>query len=405
MVASLWAKLTGRQPFRNNCVNKKKILLAYPYDDPGTTPSLMALIETLCHDFTSVDLFCRSSDCVVEYKAGCVNIMRSRLSIWNPLRHIQGPAWMRRIVTVARNIWLWWRGTTILIGVDPEGLVYLSGINRIAARPLIYLSFELMITDELNEPERLFKQKEITISRRSPLVIIQDEERAGILRAENGLGEDIIAMLPNAPLPNSHRKSNFLRNQFDLNENSRIVLYAGNLAGWSGRDLFEELVSYWSDNFVLVINSRTPVSGVMRKYLTDLQKNRRIFFTPVPSKDDDILKLMTAADFGLAPYRPVPEGWASYGNMRHIGLSSGKVSYYAMCGLPILASALPAYCKAFTEYHAGAVYYRLADSGEMLAQLDSNYAFHSAESRRWYDEILNPTRSLVAIRDRLIHLT
>lgn len=363
----------------------------------------MALLGVLARDFPHIDIFCRTSDCQVECSTKGIRLLHSPRSIWNPLGHIEGYAWLRRLVTVVRNLWLWWRSPTILLGIDPEGLVYLSGINRLARCPLIYLSFELMISDELSAQERLLKSREIKISQQCPLVIIQDEERAGILRQENGLRKDYLALLPNAPLPSAIVKSDYLHEKFGLTSDTKIVLYAGNLAPWSGRDLFEELVSYWPERFVLVINSRTPVSGIMHKYLSKLQSSGRMYFTSAPTTDEDMVQLIAAADFGLAPYRPVPDGWGSYGNMEHIGLSSGKVGYYAMCGLPILASALPAYCRAFREYQAGGTYSRLAESGEVLAALDDNYHFHVAESRRWYEEVLNPSRSLDMIQERIRH--
>lgn len=380
------------------------MLVVYPYENPATTPSLIALLGLLARDFSHIDVLCRTSDCRVEFSTKGISFLRRPRSIWNPLRHIEGLAWLRRLVTIVRNLWLWWRAPTLLLGIDPEGLVYLGGMNRLARRPLIYLSFELMISDELSIQEGLLKAREVKISQQCPLVIIQDEERAVILRQENSLREDFFALLPNAPLPSPIVKSDYIRKKFGLEPDIKIVLYAGNLAPWSGRDLFEELVSYWPDRFVLVINSRTPICGIMHKYLRHLQSSGRVYFTSAPSTDEDMVRLIAAADYGLAPYRPVPDGWGSYGNMTHIGLSSGKVGYYAMCGLPILASALPAYCSAFREYRAGGTYSRLAESGQVLSALDNNYHFHAAESRRWYEEVLNPSRSLEKIQERIRHL-
>ena len=91
-------------------------------------------------------------------------------------------------------------------------------------------------------------------------------------------------------------------------------------------------------------------------------------------------------------------------NLYHLGLASGKVSYYALCGLPILARSLPVFEREFSNYQCGKVYRRMSETGQMLEAIDRNYAHHSAEARRFYDERLNPIGGMQRFCDQLVAL-
>jgi hypothetical protein len=99
--------------------------------------------------------------------------------------------------------------------------------------------------------------------------------------------------------------------------------------------------------------------------------------------------LVSSADFGLAPYKPVPGDLWTGNNIYHLGFASGKVSYYALCGLPILARSLPVFEREFSKYSCGKIYQRLADTGPLLEEMSRNYQHHSRE-RCAYHERLNP---------------
>ena len=114
--------------------------------------------------------------------------------------------------------------------------------------------------------------------------------------------------------------------------------------------------------------------------------------------------MVSSADFGIAPYKPTPNDWTSGKNIFHIGFSSGKVAYYAMCGLPIIASSLPVYQREFAKYDCGQIYERVADISDLLIELDRNYAFYSRGAKRFYNERLNPVEPMNRFCDRLIRI-
>jgi hypothetical protein len=111
--------------------------------------------------------------------------------------------------------------------------------------------------------------------------------------------------------------------------------------------------------------------------------------------------MVASADFGLAPYRPTPKNIWSGKNIYQMGYSSGKVSYYALCGLPIIATDLPVYRRIFQEYDCGRIYRSTSSIIDLMLELDQNYEFHSSESKRFYHEQLNPVEAVNQFCDRL----
>jgi glycosyltransferase involved in cell wall biosynthesis len=139
----------------------------------------------------------------------------------------------------------------------------------------------------------------------------------------------------------------------------------------------------------------------MKRFLERLAETGKIVISGKILPQDRLLELMASADFGLAPYRPTPDHLWSGKNIYHIGHSSGKVAFYAMCGLPIIASDLPVYRMAFAKYDCGKIYQRVSSIFQILRQLDENYEHHSRESKKFYEECLNPVEPMKRFRDRL----
>jgi hypothetical protein len=199
-------------------------------------------------------------------------------------------------------------------------------------------------------------------------------------------------------------KSDFLRKTLGIPSNKQIVLYCGNLQSWSSRDELTEMVSYWPDDYCLVIHNRSKVQRTLRRYLDSLTETGKIMVSEEPVGRKEMCSLVSSADFGLAPYRPVPGDLWTGNNIYHLGFASGKVSYYALCGLPILARSLPVFEREFSRYRCGEIYHRLSETGELLQGMCRDYENYSMESKRFYDERLNPVNGMSQFCDRLMEL-
>jgi hypothetical protein len=289
-----------------------------------------------------------------------------------------------------------------ILGVDPAGIAVAARINRLARRPLIYLSYELLFDEEMaTAEERDIRQAERDAVKQASLFLIQDEERAAALSAELGVPRHLMELSPVAPAPQPAPSSDYLRRRFPIASDQRIVLYFGQLGAWTGRDELAEMVASWPTQFCLVLHSSSRVEARWSPDLRELIRNRRVFVSTEPVPRAELTSLVASADFGLAPYRATGDRWETGRNVVHLGLASGKVSYYALCGLPILARTLPVYEREFAQYDCGRIYRQPGDTGRILAELDSGYEHHRQEALRFYRERLNPVPGLSALIARI----
>jgi hypothetical protein len=293
---------------------------------------------------------------------------------------------------------------SVIIGVDPHGIRLADNFNQWAKKPLVYISFEILFGEDVDGgiDQDLLYRAERAACERTSLVLIQDHERAEAFCRETSFPYDRVLVVPVAPPPQEIVRSDYLRRTLKIPPNKQIVLYCGNLQSWSSRDELAEMVSYWPDDYCLVIHNRSKVQRTLERYLKRLTETGKVFVSKEPVGRKDMCALVSSADFGLAPYKPVPgELWTGK-NLYHLGFASGKISYYALCGLPMLARPLPVFEREFSSYKCGKIYYRLSDTGELLEEMSRDYETYRRESQRFYEERLNPVDGMNKFCDRLM---
>lgn len=289
----------------------------------------------------------------------------------------------------------------VLLGVDPAGLALAHGLNARAGLPLAYISFEILFPDEVGPAEEGMKRAERAACAAVGLTLVQDEERAEALAGATGLDQGAMALVPNSPEPEPVPRADLLRERLGIGAERRIVLYCGTLANWASLHLLPEMVAHWPERFVLVLHSRSANSPRMRKWLAGLTATGRVVASPDPLPSSQLGALYASADYLLAPYAPVPDDWTSGDNIRHIGLSSGKVAHAALCGLPILASDLPVFRRELPAFGCGEVYRSIAETGALLEKMDADHEAYAAGARRFYAERLDPRGPMREFCDRL----
>jgi hypothetical protein len=297
------------------------------------------------------------------------------------------------------------REYSVVIGVDPHGIVLADWLNEWSRRPLVYISFEILFSEDVDShrDEELMRLERAACQRTS-LVLIQDHERSRAFCRETSFPRDQVLTVPIAPPPQQIGRTDFLRRTLEIPPNKRIVLYCGNVQSWASRDELAELVSYWPDEYCLVLHNRSNVQRTLQRFLDKLTETRKIFISAEPVGRKEMAALVSSADFGLAPYKPIPGDLWTGQNLHHLGFASGKVSYYALCGLPILARPLPVFEREFSHYKCGKIYRRLSESGELLEEMRRDYESYSSESKRFYHEQLNPKNGMASFCNRLVDL-
>lgn len=408
--------------------SQPRILIIYPYSSLDTNPTMSFLIESLAARKAKVDVFAgqreifATPESFLDPESFGETIHLEFLPFdfffrwWSPLKGLPLRIASRFVFSKRHGNYslrfdhaffkyVEARRYSVVVGVDPHGIILADALNGWAKKPLVYISFEILFGDDVDsDRDEELMRLERAACRRSSLVLIQDEERSQAFCRETSFPGAGVATVPVAPPPQQVVKSDFLRNRVGIPRETRIVLYCGNLQSWASRDELEEMVSYWPDDYCLVIHNRSKVQKTLERYLRRLTETGKIFISAEPVGRKEMCALVGSADFGLAPYKPVPGDLWTGNNLYHLGFASGKISYYALCGLPMLARPLPVFEREFSSYKCGKIYRRLAETGALLQEMSQDYDSYSRESKRFYHERLNPVNGMGKFCDRLMDL-
>jgi hypothetical protein len=409
--------------------SEPRILIVYPYSSLDTNPTMTFLLESLAARKVSVDVLAGQSagftmppESFLTPESFGDAVRLEFLSFdfffrwWSPIKGLPLRLASRFLAPGTRSkyplrfdhaFFKYFQASrySVIIGVDPHGIVLADALNRWTKKPLVYISFEILFSDDVDstQDQELMRSERVACQR-SSLVLIQDDERSQAFCRETSFSRERVSTVPVAPPPQQIERSDFLRRTLKIPPEKRIVLYCGNLQSWSSRDELAELVSYWKDEYCLVIHNRSSVQRTLQRFLDRLTETGKIFISTEPVGRKEMGALVSSADFGLAPYKPVPGDIWSGNNLYHLGFASGKVSYYALCGLPILARPLPVFEREFSSYKCGKIYHRLAETGNLLEEMNRDYENYSMESKRFYDERLNPVDGMNHFCNQLMDL-
>src|SRR5262245_21941804 len=177
-----------------------RVGILYPVGYLDTVPCVRNTIIMLARYGFTVEVFILESG--DEYPKVLFNEPRVIL-------HILRSKGRRGIFSSIPNVftfttWAWnlCRGKKFIamIGVDPPGLVAATILGIIYHTPWVYFSLELIISTDPVRMYHNYKQFEVWSSRRSHLIIIQDEVRARLIAEDNNIPMNRFAYLPNSPL-------------------------------------------------------------------------------------------------------------------------------------------------------------------------------------------------------------
>jgi glycosyltransferase involved in cell wall biosynthesis len=261
-----------------------------------------------------------------------------------------------------------------LIGIEPNGLMAAwYACHKADARNthVIYYNLELLERRwNMSLMQRLLKDCEIVCSRGCDFTIIADEKRGNIFAKANGVDKARLRYLP-VSLAESPvlSKGRYFRDLFNIPDNRRIVIYAGNICAWGMCREIIESVSQWPAEYVLVMHTwRTDFSsdGYFRE-LVRLGDGERVFFSTQPVPHERVAEVLSSGDVGLAFYRPIDA------NFMETGSSSNKLARYAQVGLPVIGNNLPSLRKVFEIYGSGVCIEDPDQIGEALAKIYLDY--------------------------------
>lgn len=291
------------------------------------------------------------------------------------------------------------RQYSFILAVDAQGLAVALPIEKQMGIPLVFLSCELTFRDELeNSIDHALKDIEIEGTQRSSLIIIQDKERGRLLAEENGLDMGKFVFLPNAPGDKSPTGGeNYLRLKFGIPPQKKIVLHAGSFDAWTYGQELVEAAHTWDNGFILVIHTRQiPHQGDFMSKLIDQCDPEKVLFSSQPLPFDEYGKIIESCDIGLVLYKIFPTKYTQK-NLFHIGLSSGKLSYFARHAKPLVASDLPGFRRLFSIYNNGICVSSIEAIHDALLTDSSQMMTMGKNNRLFFEEQLDFGKNIAAV--------
>lgn len=218
-------------------------------------------------------------------------------------------------------------------------------ISRVTKSRLVYYPFELY-GDQHNSVPVVWKLREKRLlSRGIHALITQNEERAKIYKGERGARINPI-IIPN--YKNSHYKiqKGKLRNLLKISENTKLILYEGNLINGRWLDKLVLSSQYFPENFRLVFMGRETSwwKENVHPYLRTLEIGRKIIMVEWKSQQE-LVDYVSDADLGVIIYD---------NNCRNnFFCAPGKLSDYIMAKVPVVAPNFPTIDPIIKKFKIG----------------------------------------------------
>jgi len=275
-----------------------------------------------------------------------------------------------------------------IIGIDPQGLLQAHHLARLIRVPVAYYSLELLLSSEVkNSNQKRIKRQEVVLSRKAPFVVIQDEERARLLAADNGIAPERFVFVPNAPLGKArHSPSHYWHRKLGLPPDRRIVLHAGSLGKWTGIQEIVASVPSWPDDWVLVIHTRCDFqSSKDLSRIRDIAVPNRVFLSlkGVPRQEYDVL--VDGADIVVAFYVVVPGSTYTQRNIQAVGLSSGKIACALRAGLPVITNEATSIGELVERERCGVAVTSASGIGQAITEISRDYEGYSNRASRVFN--------------------
>ena len=395
-----------------------RIAIFYPWGNLDTVPSLRNAAILLAATGYKVEFYTLADPCYPppDFDDSGISVFSGRPAVFREMGVVR-PKWVRflpgsihRFITtqfyrpIMRRFFIGpdfkRRHTSIpyaaIIGVDPEGLADASLFAKRLDIPFIYWSLELLFMDEITtKQQKMLKYDEIRLSHESAFTIIQDKWRAQALIEENGLSADKIVLVPNSPLGKAKRSSSsFLHDRLKIDRDRKIVLCAGTITGWAMSKELVQSAQTWPHELVLVMHSRRNAYGLLYEAYHEAVFHSadpsNIIFSFEPVQASQLLDLIGSADIGVAFYSPLLlDGTEKLQkNLKIMGFSSGKLSTYLKCGLPIVTNAENGFRSLIESYNCGVFVTHPSETKDALQKIMAHYDDFSSNACRCFNEKL-----------------
>lgn len=212
---------------------------------------------------------------------------------------------------------------------------------------LVYDSHELFAEQEFNLLERLmWRNVEKKYIGRADVVMTINQSIAEILKERYSLTK--VGVVQNAEmLVASPTQTKIFHQILNLPEDSRIVLYQGNLAPKRNLEILVKAMQHVSArNVHAVYLGSGPCLAKLEKLTQEQQLQDRIHFIPAVAQEN-LLNYTSSADLGIIPYLPIC--------LNNKLCTPNKLFEYISAGIPILSHNLVEIAKLTQNFDIGLV--------------------------------------------------
>ncbi|MBI2270806.1 MAG: hypothetical protein HYU69_10700, partial [Bacteroidetes bacterium] len=244
------------------------------------------------------------------------------------------------------------------------------------------------------------KEKEKYYSGHIDYLVIQDKLRYELLKKENNLKNDIKTFLISVSPAYEDVKAENIYQRFGIPLNKTLIIHSGSVADWSGMDIILSLIKESRGHDVhFVIHSHKELSS-SDPYKTAIDDLIRDGY-PVSIHNHPFVDYAMYCGFlkgfhiGLAFYVSAAQRNPHLGkNLTNIGLASGKFSTYMMVGLPAIVNLEESFSDLFKKYKFGGILMDNDNFFSIVKRIKEEFYTYSTESKRMYNEVLNPEESV-----------
>jgi glycosyltransferase involved in cell wall biosynthesis len=241
----------------------------------------------------------------------------------------------------------------IVIASLPMALWVGSMVKRLNGARLVYYPFELYGEQISRFSHTLAWIEKRMLRKRIDSMITQNSQRANVYVEERGCRVPP-SIVHNYKSRRNVQKSGELREYVGLSAETRIVLYEGRLSPSRWLDRLVQSSAYLPDNVKLVmIGTIDDKDGWWDKTMAPLMKRPEIAAKTVIGSwvsPDKIMDYVADADVGVIIYDDKTRN--------NYFCEPGKLSDYAIAGVPVVAPAFPSIGPVILEYGIGATFER-----------------------------------------------
>jgi glycosyltransferase involved in cell wall biosynthesis len=275
--------------------------------------------------------------------------------------------------------------------------------GRLLSIARAYFSLEIWVSAEIRQRHWLWvKWLERVCNRSCRFTIVQDEDRARLLMAENHIPQSQVVLVPNSFLgPPTKRKTVYLYQKLGIPADKKIILHAGSLQHWTMALELVEAAHDWPDEWALVLQSRQHLgTGEYDICLRSKIDSQHVFLCgdPVPSRE--MSDLVASGDIGVALYRTGPSHVLG-ANQLWAGLGSGKIASYLHHGLPVVTVNFPSLTQLVEGCACGKVVPDAGAVGRAIAEILADYPTYSANALCCYQERFDFEQAFEQVLQRL----